>query len=69
MKNLWRLWAKAIGEKEGTTDAEAVPIATIPLAVLPRPTGTDDIRRSECFLNPAGCASESTGSPHDDIPT
>ena len=52
-----------------TTDAEAVPIATIPLAVLPRPTGTDDIRRSECFLNPAGCASESTGSPHDEIPT
>lgn len=29
MKNLWRLWAKAIGEKEGATDAEADKIAMI----------------------------------------
>jgi|TARA_R110002074_G_scaffold308467_1_gene479265 hypothetical protein len=29
MKNAWRLWAKAIGEKEGTTDAEADKIAMI----------------------------------------
>jgi adenosylhomocysteine nucleosidase len=29
MKNAWRLWAKAIGEKEGTTDREADKIAMI----------------------------------------
>ena len=29
MKNLWRLWAKAISEKEGTTDREADKIAMI----------------------------------------
>lgn len=28
-KQLWRLWAKAIGEKEGATDAEADKIALI----------------------------------------
>ena len=31
--------------------------------------GTELIRRSECFLNPAMCARDSTGSPHDEIPT
>jgi|TARA_R110001592_G_scaffold275650_1_gene542746 hypothetical protein len=29
MKSAWRLWAKAIGEKEGTTDREADKIAII----------------------------------------
>ena len=29
MKNAWRLWAKAIGEKEGATDREADKIAMI----------------------------------------
>ena len=29
MKNLWRLWAKAIGEKEGTTDREADKISVV----------------------------------------
>ena len=29
IKSAWRLWAKAIGEKEGTTDAEADKIAMI----------------------------------------
>ena len=29
MKGIWRLWAKAIGEKEGTTDSEADKIAMI----------------------------------------
>lgn len=29
MSKWWRLWAKAIGEKEGTTDAEADRIAMI----------------------------------------
>ena len=29
MKNIWRLWAKALGEKEGTTDREADKIAMI----------------------------------------
>lgn len=29
IKGAWRLWAKAIGEKEGTTDREADKIAII----------------------------------------
>ena len=29
MKNLWRLWAKALGEKVGDTDKESDRIATI----------------------------------------
>jgi hypothetical protein len=29
MKNIWRLWAKALGEKTGNTDAEADRIAII----------------------------------------
>jgi hypothetical protein len=29
IKSAWRLWAKAIGEKEGTTDREADKIAII----------------------------------------
>jgi len=34
MKNLWRLWAKAIGEKEGTTDSEADKIAMIRTVIV-----------------------------------
>jgi hypothetical protein len=29
MKHLWRLWAKALGEKMGSTDKEADKIALI----------------------------------------
>lgn len=29
MKNIWRLWAKALGEKTGNTDNEADRIAVI----------------------------------------
>ena len=29
MKKLWRIWAKAIGEKNGTTDKEADSIAIV----------------------------------------
>jgi hypothetical protein len=29
MKNLWRLWAKSLGEKEGTNDKEADEVAVI----------------------------------------
>lgn len=29
MKHIWRLWAKALGEKAGTTDREADRIALI----------------------------------------
>jgi hypothetical protein len=29
MKQLWRIWAKAIGEKDGTTDKEADMIALV----------------------------------------
>jgi len=29
MKNLWRLWSKALGEKSGSTDCEANKIALI----------------------------------------
>lgn len=35
MKNrFWRLWAKALGEKSGTTDAEANKIACIRTAIV-----------------------------------
>tara|TARA_B110000444_G_scaffold258548_1_gene299758 strand:+ start:3366 stop:3542 length:177 start_codon:yes stop_codon:yes gene_type:complete len=34
LKKLWRLWAKAIGEKEGTTDAEADRIAMIRTVIV-----------------------------------
>lgn len=34
MKQYWRLWAKAIGEKEGTTDAEADKIALIRTVIV-----------------------------------
>lgn len=34
MKKAWRLWAKAIGEKEGTTDAEADKIAMIRTVIV-----------------------------------
>ena len=33
-KKYWRLWAKAIGEKEGTTDAEADRIAMIRTVIV-----------------------------------
>jgi hypothetical protein len=29
MKNLWRLWSKAIGEKSGNTDRESDQIAIV----------------------------------------
>lgn len=29
MKNIWRLWAKALGEKTGNTDHEADRVAII----------------------------------------
>jgi hypothetical protein len=34
MNELWRLWAKAIGEKEGTTDREADKIAMIRTVIV-----------------------------------
>ena len=38
--------------------------------VDPNPTDpTEGTNRSECFLNPAGCANDSTGSLQLDIPT
>ena len=38
--------------------------------VDPKPTDpTEGTNRSECFLNPAGCANDSTGSLQLDIPT
>ena len=33
-KTLWRLWAKALGEKSGTTDREADTIAGIRTFIL-----------------------------------
>jgi len=33
-KRLWRLWAKSLGEKEGTTDREADQIAMIRTVVV-----------------------------------
>lgn len=34
MKKLWRLWAKSLGEKAGTTDSEANMIALIRTLVV-----------------------------------
>jgi len=34
MKRLWRLWAKALGEKAGSTDAEADKIAFVRTAIV-----------------------------------
>jgi hypothetical protein len=34
MKSAWRLWAKAIGEKEGATDAEADKVAIIRTVIV-----------------------------------
>jgi hypothetical protein len=34
MKNLWRLWAKALGEKAGVTDREADLIAWIRTTIV-----------------------------------
>jgi hypothetical protein len=34
MKRLWRLWAKALGEKTGATDSEADRIALIRTAIV-----------------------------------
>jgi hypothetical protein len=31
---MWRLWAKALGQKEGVTDQEADVIATIRTAIV-----------------------------------
>jgi len=31
---MWRLWAKALGEKSGTTDSEANKIACIRTAIV-----------------------------------
>jgi hypothetical protein len=32
--SMWRLWAKALGQKEGVTDQEADVIATIRTSIL-----------------------------------
>jgi hypothetical protein len=34
LHNAWRLWAKALGAKEGNTDAEADRIALIRTAIM-----------------------------------
>ena len=34
MKKLWRLWAKAIGDKSGSTDNEADKIAIVRTLIL-----------------------------------
>jgi hypothetical protein len=34
VKTYWRLWAKAIGEKTGSTDAEADKIAFVRTAIV-----------------------------------
>ena len=34
MKKLWRIWAKALGEKSGTTDKEADRIALIRTSIV-----------------------------------
>lgn len=34
MKRLWRLWAKALGEKIGVTDSEADQIALVRTAIV-----------------------------------
>jgi hypothetical protein len=33
-KNIWRLWAKALGEKAGSTDQEADRVAVIRTIIL-----------------------------------
>ena len=33
-KNIWRLWAKALGAKEGSTDREADRVALIRTAIV-----------------------------------
>ena len=34
LHNLWRLWAKALGEKAGNTDAEANRVACIRTGIV-----------------------------------
>ena len=34
MKNVWRLWAKSLGEKTGNTDREADRVATIRTVIV-----------------------------------
>jgi len=34
MRKLWRIWAKALGEKSGATDSEADVIATVRTAIV-----------------------------------
>lgn len=34
MKKIWRLWAKALGEKAGTTDCEADCIAVVRTCIV-----------------------------------
>jgi len=34
MKSVWRLWAKALGEKVGNTDAEADRVARIRTVIV-----------------------------------
>jgi hypothetical protein len=34
MKRIWRLWAKALGDKSGSTDAEADRVALIRTAIV-----------------------------------
>ena len=34
MRKIWRLWAKAMGEKAGTTDAEADRVAFIRTIII-----------------------------------
>ena len=34
MKNFWRLWAKALGDKAGSTDTEADRVAFIRTAIV-----------------------------------
>ena len=34
LRNIWRLWAKALGEKAGNTDEEADRIACIRTAIV-----------------------------------
>jgi hypothetical protein len=34
MKRIWRLWAKALGEKAGNTDAEADRVAHIRTVIV-----------------------------------
>jgi hypothetical protein len=34
MKTIWRLWAKALGEKSGSTDTEADTIAVVRTIIL-----------------------------------